>query len=273
MRRSTILEGTHQEAELLLCFLVGEAQGVEHLVLQGAVVDTDGTTAHLHTVHHDVVGIGANVAPLRRVIQQGFVFGLRCGEGMVHGIVALRLLVPFEQREVDDPQRCVHIGVAQTELIAHLETQSVKLHAGLHGLAAKDEHQVAGLGTELVGNNLEVFRRIELIDRRLERAIGIIFNVYHAASTHLRTLHELGKSVKLFAGVFRAALSVDTHYQIGVVEEAEALAFHHVVEFDELHSEADVGLVGAIVFHGILPSHARELAKFEAFHLLEEVLG
>ena len=50
VRRCAVLEGTHQEAELLLSLFVGEAKGVEHLVLQGAVVDTDGATTDLHTV-------------------------------------------------------------------------------------------------------------------------------------------------------------------------------------------------------------------------------
>ena len=68
VRRCTVLKGTHQEAELLLRLFVGEAEGVEHLVLQGAVVDTDGTTADLHTVHHDVVGVGTDVTPLCRIV-------------------------------------------------------------------------------------------------------------------------------------------------------------------------------------------------------------
>ena len=33
VRRCAILEGAHQEAELFLCLLVSEAEGMEHLVL------------------------------------------------------------------------------------------------------------------------------------------------------------------------------------------------------------------------------------------------
>ena len=68
VRRSTVLKSTHQEAKLLLSLLISETKRVEHLVLQGAVVDTDGAAADFHTVHHDVVGIGADVAPLRWVV-------------------------------------------------------------------------------------------------------------------------------------------------------------------------------------------------------------
>ena len=122
VRRCAVLEGTHQEAELLLRLLVGEAEGVEHLVLQGAVVDTDGAATDLHTVHHDVVGIGTDVAPLRRIVEQGLILGLGCGKGMVHSIIALRLLIPFQEREVDDPQWSVFVGFTQTKLVTHLQT-------------------------------------------------------------------------------------------------------------------------------------------------------
>ena len=49
-----------------------------------------------------------------------------------------------------------------------------------------------------------------LIDGRLERAISVVFDVDHAASTHLRTLHEFREGIELFAGVFRATLGADT---------------------------------------------------------------
>ena len=69
MRRCTIGEGVHQEAELSLSLLVGEAKRMEHLVLQRAVVDTDTATADLDTVHHYVVSVGADVAPALRIVE------------------------------------------------------------------------------------------------------------------------------------------------------------------------------------------------------------
>ena len=44
--RCAVGEGIHQEAELGSGALVGEAEGVEHLVLQHAVMDTDGAATH-----------------------------------------------------------------------------------------------------------------------------------------------------------------------------------------------------------------------------------
>jgi len=40
MRRRTELVGIHQEAEALAGFLLGKAEGMEHTILQGGVVDT-----------------------------------------------------------------------------------------------------------------------------------------------------------------------------------------------------------------------------------------
>ena len=103
MWRRTIGKGVHQEAELGSSALVGKAQGVEHLVLQGTVVNTDTATTDFHTIDDDVVGIGADVAPTCGVVKESLVLRLGSGEGVVHGVVALRLLVPLEQREIHDP--------------------------------------------------------------------------------------------------------------------------------------------------------------------------
>ena len=51
------------------------------------------------------------------------------------------------------------------------------------------------------------------------------------------------------------------------------MAFDHIVHLDKLHAEADIGLVGAIEPHGIVPCHARELVEMQPLHLGEEVLG
>ena len=211
--------------------------------------------------------------PLRRVVQQGLVLGLGSREGVVHGVVALRLVVPLQQGEVDDPQGGELLRVAQTQLRAHLQAQGAELHPRLHGGAAENQHQVAGLGAHLVGNGLQGLGIVELVHRALERAVGVVFDIHHAAGTHLRTLDEVGQRVELLARIFGAAFSHDAHHQLGVVEEAEAVAFDHIGHLLELHAEAQVGLVAAVEAHGVVPGHAGELAELDALHLLEEVLG
>ena len=57
---------------------------------------------------------------------------------MVHGVVTLGLVVPLEQREVDDPQRSELLRVAQAQLLSDRQTQGAELGEGLEFLAAED---------------------------------------------------------------------------------------------------------------------------------------
>ena len=50
VRGCTVLEGIHQEAELLLGLLRGEAEDFEYLLLQFGIVDTDAAATYLNTV-------------------------------------------------------------------------------------------------------------------------------------------------------------------------------------------------------------------------------
>ena len=45
-----VLEGIHQEAELALRLLGGEAQNLEYLLLKLGIVDTDAASTYLHAV-------------------------------------------------------------------------------------------------------------------------------------------------------------------------------------------------------------------------------
>ena len=131
MGRRAVLEGVHQEAELFARAFLRESEQLEHGVLQLGVVDTNGAAAQFGAVHHDVVGCGAHLAGV--AVQQGNVFGVRRGEGVVHGVVALCLVVPLEEREVDYPKRGEDILVAQAEAFAHFEAQFAELLARLVG--------------------------------------------------------------------------------------------------------------------------------------------
>lgn len=103
VRGCAVLEGVHQEAETLLRLFRREAQQLEHLGLQFRVVDTDRAAADLGAVTDEVVGVGPHATGV--AVQVLYVFELGRGERMVHGVVTLGLVVPLEQREVDDPQR------------------------------------------------------------------------------------------------------------------------------------------------------------------------
>lgn len=165
VRGRTELEGVHQEAELLLRPLGREAQALEDLRLQFGVVDTDRAAADLRAVADEVVGVGAHAA--RIAFEVLHVLGFGRGEGVVHGVEALRLLVPLEHREVDDPQRRKLLRVAQPQLLGHLQTQGAELRESLELLSAEDEDHVTGLRTAAVGHRAHLVRGVELVDRGL----------------------------------------------------------------------------------------------------------
>ena len=89
----------------------------------------------------------------------------------------------------------------------------------------------------------------------------------------MRTAYKIGKRIKLLACICRSTLGTDTADILGTVEDAEPVSFHDVHKLHELHAETCIGLVAAVILHGIVPCHARELlCKLNAAYCLEEVL-
>src|SRR5207248_6098857 len=90
-----VFEGVEEEAESFLGVGLGDADRVEHLLLDVGAVDTDGAAAHLHSVPDDVVGAALPAAGVAVDVARGR------GKRMVHGIPARLVLVPLEHRKVD----------------------------------------------------------------------------------------------------------------------------------------------------------------------------
>ena len=193
---------------------------------------------------------------------------------MVHGHEASFLLAPFKHREVDYPEAGELVLVAQAELASHFEAQLAQLLACAHRVvAAEYEYEVAGFCVHGVLEFLQFLLCVELVDARLDIAVGFDTGVHHAFGADLRAFHKFGKGVELLAGVRCRSLGADAADVLGVVEHAESAAFEHVHQLDEAHAETGVGLVAAVVFHGVGPGHALErLVKLDSAYLLEEVL-
>ena len=102
VRRCTILEGINQTAKLFHGLLLGEAKEFEHLLLQFRVVDTNRTATEFYAVHDAVVSPRTNLALIG--VEEWDVLRIGAGERMMGSVVALCLLIPFEEREVDDPK-------------------------------------------------------------------------------------------------------------------------------------------------------------------------
>ena len=159
MWRCSIFECLHQEAKLVLSLLLGEAKKLKHLVLEFRVVDTQAAASKLHAIDYHVVGIGTHIA--RVAVEHRDIFVLRLGEGVMHCIEALCLLVPLKHREVDYPQRSKCVLVAQAKAVAHLKAKLIERLARRHRLAGKNKHKVAGLCSEALCPCLEVVLAIE----------------------------------------------------------------------------------------------------------------
>ena len=64
VRRSAVLEGVHEEAELFLHLFFGETEQAEHLLLDFRVVNTDRTATDFNTVQNKVVSFGVAILAL-----------------------------------------------------------------------------------------------------------------------------------------------------------------------------------------------------------------
>ena len=70
------------------------------------------------------------------------------------------------------------------------------------------------------------------------------------------------------------AFCADTADVGGIVEYRESVSLHDVHQFHELHAETEVGLVAAVIFHGVCPWHAHErLVHLYATDFLEQIFG
>ena len=102
MRRSTILEGIHQESKLELSLFGSKTKNLENLLLELGIVYTNRAATYLNAIDNHIVGIGSYAGRIR--IQQRYILWLRRSEGVVHSHEALLLVAPLIHREIYDPQ-------------------------------------------------------------------------------------------------------------------------------------------------------------------------
>ena len=88
------------------------------------------------------------------------------------------------------------------------------------------------------------------------------------------TLHKVGQLVELLAGIVGTAGNADAADVLGLVEHGErAGALQHIHQLDELHAEAQVGLVAAETAHSLVPRHTLQGGNLHATNLLEQMAG
>ena len=246
MRRSSEAEGVDDESELVFSLLRAYSEDLEHPLLDLGLMDPDGTSAEFGAVQHEIICIRAYPFEvfLPVAVEPVHMLRLRGGERMVHRIEAVVLVAPFEKREVHYPQRCEYLRVAESEPVAHLDTEHSE-----HGLdlayivAGHHQHEVSGLGSGCLGDGLEVFWGVELVDRGLGRSVGVELDVDQALCTYLRPLDPLGELIGLLAGVVGGSRDCDGANVLGSVEDCEALSLDLVRNLVDGHPETDIRLV------------------------------
>ena len=285
MRGRAVLQRIQQEAELDLGVFRRDLQRAEHLALHFGTVDTDGAATQFPAVQHHVVGLGHALG--RVAVHVVLVTILGRGEGVVHGVPAVLVLVVFEHREVDHPQRrpaVLEQAVLLAELaVAHLQAQCADGVVDDLGLVGTEEDQVAVLGAGALQNHVQGGIVQVLDDRTLQAfaALGLLVDLDPGQALGAIDLDELGVAVDLAAAHLAALRHAQRHYAATRSgcrrgEHLEVHILHHVGEFGELQLDAQVGLVGTVQVHGVGILHDRELAQIHvhgvAEHLLDHVL-
>ncbi len=129
---------------------------------------------------------------------------------MVHGHQALLFVAPLKHREVDYPEACELVLVAQAKLAAHLQAKLTKLLAGLHGIVAThDQDEIAGLSIHGFAQGLQGLLVVEFVNRTLYCAVFAYASINQALGADLAALHEVGKLVELLACVMGCSLGID----------------------------------------------------------------
>ena len=272
MRRRAILEGLQQEAEAVLRLLRRKANHIEHARLHIAAVDADGTGTHLDAVEHQVVGLGAHL--VGRGFQQFLVLLHPAGKGMVHGHVALFFLAVLKKRKFRDPEQVVAVVVDEIALFGDFQAQRAQ-RLQRHGLFVRhEEEDVARFGPHALAQRIQQALIQEFVKGRFVAAVRREGNP--GQSLGAVGLHEFSQRVNLLARHIRATLGVDAaHAAAGsrrVREHGESAAPGDIRGVHQLHVEARVRLIGAIIFHGVFPGHARQgQGQMDALHGFEHL--
>ena len=221
-------------------------------------MDTHTAAAGLKAVHDKVVG--ARTGCQRIGLDLGDVGLGRQGEGLVLGSVSLAVLIPVEQREVDDPQEVVALAL-DLERAGHVRTHAAQDLVREQTRAGGKHHKVAGLDVHALAQGCHLLVREELDDGAVDRAVLAEGDPSQALGakrgSHAGELIDLGTCPGTGAlgvnGLDGRALLV-----CGSRKDLELGVGKDVGQVDQVHAIAGIGLVGAIGVHGIPVVHATQ---------------
>ena len=131
-------------------------------------MDTHTATAGLKAVHDKVVGARTGCQGIG--LDLGDVGLGRQGERLVLGCIGLAILVPMEQREVDDPQEVVTLAL-DLERIGHVRTHTAQDLIRKQARAGGEHHKVAGLDVHALAQSRHLLVREELDDGAVDGTV------------------------------------------------------------------------------------------------------
>ncbi|CRH67732.1 Uncharacterised protein [Chlamydia trachomatis] len=154
MRWSTVLKGFKQEAELFFCFRFVDSKNIKHAILNIVAVNTNGATAHLVTVAHDIVRIAhcmlwifiELINPISR---------WHC-KWMVHrsplrmancNIIIVWIICALKQWEINNPSKRKLVWVKQSCAASKLYTNCTKQKLRRFTASCCKEYSIAILRT------------------------------------------------------------------------------------------------------------------------------
>ena len=228
--------------------LLGDPERGEHLLLDLGAVDTDRPAADLRAVEHDVVGARAQRA---RILEGAG----RRRERVVQRVPALLVRVPLEHREVDDPQQLVAaLGdqvVAARDLQPQLAQATSPRRSGC--ASATISSRSPGLASQRLLDGRAILVAERLRDRRAPRA-ALLHDRPHQPAGAV-ALDDLGQLVGDLARRFaRTRVEAADHAAAlqHALEHAELGVRDGAGEVGDLHPEAQVRLVGAVLEHRLV---------------------
>ena len=113
MRRRAVFKRVQKKAEALASLLRRQTQHLKHALLNIVAMDSDGAAADLRAVQHQVVGASLDRTGISLQLVKVFFTGR--GEGVVHRLVTVLLVVVLEHRKVHHPEKIPGAGLDQFE--------------------------------------------------------------------------------------------------------------------------------------------------------------
>ena len=279
------IESVHQEAELFLSLLERQANRLQHLALQGGVMDAQGATAELKAIEHKVVGLGPGsgqgFGPLRRIAPE--ILSIGSAEGVVQGLVTVLVAVELEHREVHHPEEVplvvVPVGLDHAQLLGQVLAHPVESLVHRCGVAGAEQQQGAGFRAGAAEQLLPLLIAEVVLDGADRVDFTAVAHADEGQATgtcflglaeHIPARLDPHVAHRIVAAGHRDAL----HRAAGLHGAAKYLKTHvldDVAHVGELHAVAGVGPVGAVALHGVMPGHAGEGPRqFDALHGLPD---